>query len=51
MQDAVTVPPGAWVITYPKDRPGYAHVTVYDPQRPGSDYVEGEFNICFLETE
>lgn len=39
------VPPGAWVITHPKDRPGYAHVTVYDPQRPGSVYVEGEFNI------
>lgn len=39
------VPPGAWVITQPKDRPGYAHVTVYDPQRPGSIYVEGEFNI------
>ncbi|OPY77218.1 MAG: hypothetical protein A4E65_02816 [Syntrophorhabdus sp. PtaU1.Bin153] len=39
------VPPGAWVITHPKDRSGYAHVTVYDPQRPGSVYVEGEFDI------
>jgi len=39
------VPPGAWVITHPKDRPGYAHVTVFDPHRPGSVYVEGEFNI------
>ena len=43
--DAVRYPPGSWVITHPKDRPGYAHVTVYDPQHPGGVYVEGEFNI------
>lgn len=39
------VPPGAWVIRHPKDKPGHAHVTVFEPQRPGTVQVVGEFNI------
>lgn len=39
------VPPGAFVISHPKGNPGYAYVTVWDPQRPGSIDVVREFNI------
>lgn len=39
------VPPDAWVIRHPKDRPGYVHVTVYEPQRPSVVLVVGEFEI------
>jgi len=40
------VPPGAWVIRHPYDRPDYVHVIVYEPRRPGNIYVIGEFEIA-----
>ncbi len=41
----VSVPPGAWLIRHPADRPDHVHVTVYDPQRPSTVTVVGEFSI------
>lgn len=40
------VPPGAWVIRHPQDHPGHVHVTVYEPRRPGTILVIGEFEIA-----
>jgi hypothetical protein len=40
------VPRGAWVIHHPRDLPGHVHVTVYDPHRPGTIVVVGEFEIA-----
>jgi hypothetical protein len=40
------VPPGAWVIRHPQDHPGHVHVTVYEPQRPSTVLVVGEFDIA-----
>jgi hypothetical protein len=40
------VPHGAWVIYHPHDNPGYVHVIVYEPQRPGIVRVVGEFEIA-----
>lgn len=39
------VPPGAWLIRHPEDRPDHVHVVVYEPNRPGDVYVVGEFEI------
>ncbi len=39
------VPDGAWVIQLPKEKPGFAHVFVYDPEQSDSIYVIGEFDI------
>lgn len=39
------VPPGAWAIRHPADRPDHVHVVVYEPERPGSVYAVGEFEI------
>jgi len=39
------VPPGAWVLQLPKERPGFAHVIVYDPEQADHIYVIGEFDI------
>lgn len=40
------VPAGAWVIRHPHDLPGHVHVTVYEPRRPGTVLVVGEFEIA-----
>ena len=40
------VPRGAWVIRHPHDLPGHVHVIVYEPQRPGTVLVVGEFEIA-----
>lgn len=45
-----SVPPGAWLIRHPVDRPQYVHVEVYetvvaDPRRPPGVMVIGEFDI------
>ena len=40
------VPSGAWVIRHPDDDPGHVHVTVYEPGRPGTILVVGEFEIA-----
>lgn len=39
------VPPGAWLMRHPADRPDHVHVTVYDPYDPGRVQVVGEFEI------
>jgi hypothetical protein len=39
------VPPGAWLIRHPADRPDHVHISVYDPHDPGSIQVVGEFEI------
>ncbi|MDX9786015.1 MAG: hypothetical protein RBT11_04545 [Desulfobacterales bacterium] len=41
----LNVPPGAWLIRHPVDRPDHCHVTVYDDDRPGSIVITGEFEI------
>ncbi|MCK0510972.1 hypothetical protein [Aromatoleum buckelii] len=41
-----SVPPGAWAIRHPHDRPGYVHVDVYEPRRGGALLVVGEFKIA-----
>ena len=40
------VPHGAWVIRQPHDHPGHVHVIVYEPQRPSTVLVVGEFEIA-----
>lgn len=40
------VPPGAWVLRHPSDVPGRVHVEVYEPQRPNTIRVVGEFEIA-----
>jgi hypothetical protein len=40
------VPPGAWLIHHPHALPGHVHVTVYEPRRPGTILVVGEFEIA-----
>lgn len=39
------VPPGAWLIRHPADRPDHVHVVVYEPERPRVPLVVGEFEI------
>lgn len=39
------VPPGAWLIRHPADRPDHVHISVYDPYEPGAIQVVGEFEI------
>jgi hypothetical protein len=44
--DCRSVPPGAWLLRHPQDRPGHVHVTVFEPRRPGTVLVVGEFEIA-----
>ena len=39
------VPPRAWVLQCPKEKLGFAHVIVYDPEQEDRIYVIGEFDI------
>src|SRR5919106_2810474 len=39
-------PPGAWVVRHPYDLPGHVYVTVYEPRRPGTILMVGEFEIA-----
>ena len=39
------IPAGAWLIQHPADLDGSVHVTVYEPDHPGSVLVVGEFDI------
>jgi hypothetical protein len=39
------IPPGAWLIRHPVDLPDHVHVVVYEPKRPSTVLVIGEFEI------
>lgn len=39
------VPPGAWVIQHPNDKPDVVHINAYDERQPGVIRAVGEFNI------
>ena len=39
------MPPGAWLIHHPENRPEHVHVVVYEPERPGKVLAVGEFEI------